>query len=131
MRRRRPIVSSPPPRDGAEPWLALDEALKRRLRAAIDSDRLVTEAEIRKLDDEGRACSLMLASALQRGEDRLAELDADPGSALVEIAATFRDVSSLRRDLGDLETLLSELHEQARAARAAWLTASARLTSRG
>jgi hypothetical protein len=131
MRRRRPTVFSTPPRDGAEPWLALDVALKRRLRATIDSDRLVTEAEIRKFDDEGSACSRMLASALRRGEGRLAELDADSSSSLVEIAATFRDVSALRGDLGELETLLAELHEQARAARSAWLTASARLTSRG
>ena len=130
MRRRRPTLPSPPPRDGAEPFLGLDVALKGRLRGAIESDQLVTEAEIRKLADEGRACTLMLGSALRRGEERLAELDADPASSLVEIAATFRDVSELRRDLGELEALLSELHEQARASRAAWLTASARLTSR-
>jgi hypothetical protein len=130
MRRRRPTVTSPPPREGAEAWLALDAALKTRLRAVIESDRLVTEAEIRKLADEGRACSLMLGAALKRGEDRLAELDADPGSSLVEIAETFRDVSDLRRDLGELQALLADLEEQARAARAAWLTASVRLTSR-
>ena len=130
MRRRRITVQTPPPRDGAEPWLALDSALKSRLRVALESERPVGESELRRLSEEGRACSLMLGSALERGEKRLRELDADPGSPIVEIAATFRDVSALRRDLGELDELLVELAEQARAARAAWLTSSARSTSR-
>ena len=120
MRRCRPTVSSPPPRDGAEPGSRSTWPSERRLRAAIDLDRLVTEAEIGKFDDEGRACALMLASALRRGEDRLAELDADPGSSLVEIARPFATSAALRGDLGELEALLAELHEQARAVRAAW-----------
>jgi hypothetical protein len=130
MRRRRPTVISPPPRDGAEPWLALDSALKSRLRAALEKDRPIAESELRRLTEEGQACSLMLGTALERGEKRLRELDADPGSPIVDIAATFRDVSALRRDLGELDTLLLELQEQARAARAAWLTSSARSASR-
>lgn len=130
MRRRRPTVISTPPHDGAEPWLALDSALKSRLRAALENDGPVAESELRRLTEEGRACSLMLGTALERGEKRLRELDADPGSPIVEIAATFRDVSALRRDLGELDALLLELQEQARAARAAWLTSSARSASR-
>ena len=130
MRRRRLTVQTPPPRDGAEAWLALDSALKSRLRAALESERPVAESELRRLTEEGRACSLMLGTALDRGEKRLRELDADPGSPIVEIAATFRDVSALRRDLGELDVLLLELQENARAARAAWLTSSARSASR-
>jgi hypothetical protein len=130
MRRRRQIAPAPPSREGVGPWLALDSALKSRLRAALESQRPVTEAELRKLSDEGRACTLMLRAELGRGEERLRELDADAASSLVEIAATFRDVSDLRRDLGDLEALLAELQERARAARAAWLTTSARSTPR-
>jgi DNA repair exonuclease SbcCD nuclease subunit len=129
MRRRRQIVE-PVKRQDAEPWLALDAALKTRLREALESERLVTEAEVRRFTDEGRACMLMLRAELTRGEEHLRDLDADPASSLVEIAATFRDVSVLRRDLAELETLLSELQEQARAARAAWLTASARSAPR-
>ena len=130
MRRRRQIVPAPPSREGVGPWLALDSALKSRLRATLESQRPVAESELRKLTEEGRACSLMLRAELDRGEERLRRLDANAASSLVEIAATFRDVSDLRRDLGDLDTLLAELQERARAAHAAWLTASARSAPR-
>lgn len=129
MRRRRQIVL-PVKHEGVEPWLALDAALKTRLREALEGERLVTEVEVRRFAEEGRACTLMLRAELGRGEEKLRALDADPASSLVDIAATFRDVSDLRRDLGELEVLLTELHERARAARAAWLTASARSTPR-
>jgi hypothetical protein len=128
MRRRHQIVL-PVKREGAGPWLALDAALKTRLREALERERLLTEAEVRRLSDEGRACTLMLRAELNRGEEKLRSLDADPASSLVEIAATFRDVSALRQDLGELDSLLDELSERARAARSAWLTASARSQS--
>jgi hypothetical protein len=128
MRRRRQIASTVK-RQGVEPWLALDAALKSRLREALESERLVTEAELRRFSDEGRACTLMLGAELSRGEEKLRALDADPASSLVEIAATFRNVSALRQDLGELDSLLDELSERARAARSAWLTASARSPS--
>jgi len=130
MRRRRQIAPTPPPRDGVEPYLALDSALKARLRAAVEGERPLAEYEVRRLAEESGACSLVLGAALTRGEERLRDLDADPASPIVEIAATFRDVSALRRDLGELESLLADLQERARATRAAWLTASARSTSR-
>ena len=130
MRRRRRLTSAEPPRAGAKPLLDLDAVLQERLRVALASQRPVTEAELRKLTEEAHACSLMLRAELERGEARLAELDADPASSLVDIGATFRDVGALRRDLAELESLLAQLQERARAARAAWLTASARLTSR-
>ena len=126
MRRRRRIAHPEPPRDGAKPWLELDEVLKERLRAALVSQRPVTESEVRKLTEEARACSLMLGAELERGEARLARLDADPASPLAEIGATFRAVSELRRDRDELHSLLRQGEERARAARAAWLTASAR-----
>jgi len=129
MRRRRQIVQTLK-HEGAEPWLALDAVLKTRLREALDGERLVTEVEVRRFADEGRACTLMLRAELNRGEEKLRALDADPASSLVDIAATFRDVSDLRRDLEELETMLTDLHEQARASRAAWLTASARSAPR-
>ena len=125
MRRRHQIVS-PVKRESAEPWLALDAALKTRLREALERERLLTEVEVRRFSDEGRACTLMVRAELNRGEEKLRALDADAASSLVEIAATFREVTELRRDLDELQTLLAELHERARAARSAWLTASAR-----
>jgi hypothetical protein len=130
MRRRRRLTSAEPPREGAKPLLDLDAVLQERLRVALASQRPVTEAELRKLTEEAHACSLMLRAELERGEARLAELDSDAASSLVDIGATFRDVSALRHDLAELESLLAQLQERARAARAAWLTASARLTSR-
>jgi hypothetical protein len=130
MRRRRHTAPSPPPREGVEPYLRLDSALKGRLRAAVESERPPAEHEVRRLAEEGRACSLMLGAVLERGEERLRDLDADPASPIVELAGTFRDVSALRRDLGELDSLLVDLQERARAGRAAWLTASARSASR-
>jgi hypothetical protein len=117
------------PRDGVEPWLELDAILKERLRVALASQRPVTESELRKLTEETRACTLILAAELERGEARLAQLDADPGSSLGEVGATFRAVSALRRDRDDLVALLDRVEERARAARAAWLTASSRPVS--
>jgi hypothetical protein len=128
MRRRRQIVP-PAKREGVEPWLALDAVLKNRLREALEAERLVTEAEVRRFSEEGHACSLMVRAELGRGEEKLRALDADPASSLAEIAATFRDVSVLRRDLGELDAMLAELQERARATRSAWLTASARSPS--
>ena len=82
----------------------------------------MTEAELRKLSDEGRACSLIVGAELKRSETRLAELDSDPASPLAEIAATFRAVNGLRADLDELHVLLGQLQERARAARSGWLS---------
>src|SRR5918994_4175497 len=100
MRRRRRIAHVEEPRDGVEPWLGLDAILKERLRVALASQRPVTEAELRKLTEETRACSLILAAELERVEARLAQLDADPASPLAEVGATFRAVSALRGGRG-------------------------------
>ena len=97
---------------------------------ALASRRPVTETELRKLTEETHACALILGAELERGEARLAQLDADPASPLVEVGATFRAVSALRRDRDDLLSLLGSVEERARAARAAWLTSSARSASR-
>jgi pheromone shutdown protein TraB len=102
--------------------IALDLALKERLRAVI-GDRTVTEATLRKLTEEGRACALILDARLARYERRLGELSGDPDSSLAEIAATMRDVNELRPDLEELHALLDELDAHARALRSAWLTA--------
>ena len=73
-----------------EAWLELDTALKVRLHEVLDDpDRPVTEAELRKLSEEGRACTLILGGELQRLEQRLAELDRDPASSLGAIAGRF------------------------------------------
>jgi chromosome segregation ATPase len=97
----------------------LDSALKERLRAVV-RDEPVTEAELRKLAEEGRACELILGGQLQRSEQRLEELSSDPSSSLVDIAGALREVNELRPDLDELEALLGELQERAREFRARW-----------
>ena len=45
----------------------LDSVLKERLRAVLDS-RPVTEAQLRKLFEEGRACALILSGQLDKAD---------------------------------------------------------------
>jgi chromosome segregation ATPase len=87
----------------------------------------VTEAELRKLAEEGRACELILGGQLQRSEQRLEALSSDPTSSLVEIAAALREVNELRPDLDELEALLGDLQERAREFRARWASTTGSL----
>ena len=101
----------------------LDSALKDRLRAVLDR-RPVTEAELRKLIEEGGACSLLVRARLERDEERLVELSADPATPLAELASTLREVQELRPQLDELESILAELNERAREFRRSWVSAS-------
>jgi hypothetical protein len=98
----------------------LDAALKHRLRSVLDG-RPVTEAELRKLSEEGRA--LILGGRLARSERRLEEQAADPASSLAEIALDLRRVNEVRPDLVELQALLAALAARAREFRASWLSA--------
>jgi hypothetical protein len=105
-----------------EVWLELDTALKERLRKVLDDpERQVTEAELRKLSEEGRACTLILGAELERLEQRLATLDGDPGSPLGAIADGFRRVQDFRAHLDELDGLLAALEGRAREVRTSWL----------
>jgi len=99
----------------------LDSALKERLRAVLDHEP-VTEADLRKLFDEGHAFSLILGGFLEQSERELAALGADPTSSLADIAAAFRRVNELRPDLDELQALLAEVEAHAREFRAEWLS---------
>jgi hypothetical protein len=101
----------------------LDSALKARVRAVLDRQP-VTESELRKLAEEGRACALILGAQLRRAERRLAEVTSDPSSALADIAAAFRSVNEIRPDFEELERLLGELDLKAREFRTSWLRRS-------
>jgi chromosome segregation ATPase len=102
--------------------LELDTALKERLHRVLDDpQRPVTEAELRKLSEEGRACTLILGADLERLERQLAKLDRDRASSLGAIAETFRRVHDFRTHLEELNALLSELDDRAREARTSWL----------
>ena len=106
----------------AEVRLELDTVLKERLHRVLDDPRRrVTEAELRKLSEEGRACALILGANLERLEGKLAKLDGDPASSLGEIAETFRRVHDFRLHLDELNALLSDLDDRAREARTSWL----------
>jgi hypothetical protein len=105
-----------------EVWLELDTALRERLRAVLDEpERPVTEAELRKLSEDGRAYTLILGAELGRLEARLAELDSEPGSTLGAIGEAFRRVHDFRTHLDELEQLLSALDGRAREMRTSWL----------
>jgi hypothetical protein len=102
-------------------WLELDVDLRQRLRDVLEEPpRPVTEAELRKLTEEGRACRLILGAELERLEGRLGKLDADPNSSLGEIAETFRRVHDFREHVGELDELLSALESRAREVRTGW-----------
>jgi len=97
----------------------LDSALKRELRAVLDA-RPVTEAELRRLFEDGRACALILAGQLEKEEARLARLSVESAAPFTELAAALRRVNELRPGLEELHRLLNDLDDQARQLRAAW-----------
>ena len=99
----------------------LDSDLKRRLREMLERDP-VTEAELRKVLDEGRVCASLVRGRLERGEQRLSELVADPETPLAELANALRVVNDLRPRLTELESTLAELQERAPEYRRSWLT---------
>ena len=100
----------------------LDSELKERLRAVL-GDRRVTEADLRRLAEEGRACALILRAQLAKHEQALTALSADPASSLSDIAEALREVNH-RPDLAELEALLDDLEERARQVRLAWVSAA-------
>jgi chromosome segregation ATPase len=99
----------------------LDARLKERLRA-VAARQPATEAELRKLAEEGRAVAGLIDARLERGERALQELAFDPASSLTEIAATLREVNELRPSLEELNSLLAELNRRAREVRQSWVS---------
>ena len=84
----------------------LDSALKERLHAVLDSQPL-TEADLRKLSEQGQACLLIMSGQLKQREQRLAELVSDQTSSLAEVAAALRDLKQLRPELHELRAVIS------------------------
>jgi hypothetical protein len=102
-------------------WLELDVELRTRLRDVLEEPRRpVTEAELRKLLEEGRACRLILGAELERLEGRLGKLDSDPASSLGAIGDAFRRVHDFRVHVMELDGLLSSLDDRAREVRTSW-----------
>lgn len=102
-------------------WLELDTELRKRLHDVLENPRRpLTEVEIRKLGDEGRACTLILHAELGHLQQRLDELDRDPDSSLGAIAAAFRRVSDVRTHVDELDDLLAAFEDRAKEARTTW-----------
>ena len=102
-------------------WLELDVELMVRLQDVLEEPRRpVTETDLRKLSEEGRACRLILGAELERLEGCLGKLDADPASSLGAIADAFRRVHDLRAHVRELDELLSALDDRAREVRTSW-----------
>jgi hypothetical protein len=99
----------------------IDSVFKARARAVLEG-RPATEADLRKLFEEGRACALILDGQLENGERKLGELASDPESSIAELAAAFRRVNELRPDLAELDELLADLDTRAREFRTSWLS---------
>lgn len=100
---------------------SLDSVLKERLRVVLDGGP-ATEAELRKLFEEGQACALIMSAQLEHGEQRLNELADDPTSRIAELASTMREVNELRPELDELQSLLGALEARAREVRTSWVT---------
>src|SRR5207249_859306 len=105
----------------AEPWLELDAVLRERLRDVLqEPPRPLTEAELRSLLEEGRACMLILGGELERLERRLAKLDADPEASFSALTHAFRRVNEFRTHVEELGALLTVLETRAHEVRASW-----------
>jgi chromosome segregation ATPase len=98
----------------------LDSALKRRLRDVLGRDS-VTEAELRAVAEQGRACTLILRGLIDGSRTRLDRLSADPASSLAEVAAAYRAISDLQPDLDELEALMTALDARSHELRARWV----------
>jgi hypothetical protein len=104
-----------------EPWLELDAVLRGRLREVLrEPPPPVTEAELRSLLEEGRACMLILSGELNRLEGRLAQLDGDPQASFSAITDALRRVNQFRAHVEELSALLIALETHAHEVRSSW-----------
>jgi phage-related minor tail protein len=97
-----------------------DFALIERLREVVRAQP-ATEAELRALGEQADAWARALEGQVDGSERRLRELNADPASDLVEVAAELRRVETLRPQLEQVRELQAELDVRARELRTEWL----------
>ena len=98
----------------------LDLELVTRLRQVVAGE-VVTEAELRALDDEAGGWVRATDAQLRAAELRLTTLNADPASPLAEIAAEVRRVEALSREMQEARRLTKGLERRTRELRTAWL----------
>jgi len=91
----------------------LDGAVKARVRAVLDG-RAATEAELRKLFEDGRACSLILSGELEHTSTRRPGRRLRRGRAATENRARD-DVEERKESQGALQrSLLAKLEMRTR-----------------
>jgi hypothetical protein len=98
----------------------LDVALVKRLRQVVAGE-VATESELRTLADHAGGWVRVAEARVAAAEGRLASLNADPSSPLVEIASEVRRVDALSRELAEARRLVVGLELRARELRTAWL----------
>jgi hypothetical protein len=98
----------------------LDLALVTRLREVV-AGKMVTEAELRALDDEAGGWLRATEAQLRAAEERLTLLNADLATPLTEIAGEVRRVEALSRERDQARLLSEGLERRTRELRTAWL----------
>jgi predicted phage gp36 major capsid-like protein len=98
----------------------LDSALIARLHAVLEHEP-ATEADLRRLFEEGEAWVRILRAQLHRTEERLERRSEAPGSTLMDIASDLRRTHELAGELDELSALLLRLRARARELRTTWL----------
>ncbi len=98
----------------------LDLALAVRLRQVVAGE-IVSEAELRALDDEAGGWLRATEAQLRAAEDRLTKLNSDPATPLAEIAAEVRRAETLSRERDEARRLIDGLEQRTREVRTAWL----------
>jgi hypothetical protein len=98
----------------------LDLALVARLRQVV-AGGVVSEAELRALDDEAGGWLRATEAQLRAAEDRLTTLNSDPATPLAAIAAEVRRAEALSRERDEALRLIGGLEQRTREVRTAWL----------
>jgi hypothetical protein len=98
----------------------LDVALVTRLRQVVAGE-IVTESELRALDDEAGGWLRATEAQLHAVEDRLTRMNSDPAAPLAEIAAEVRRVEVLAHERDEAQRLIDGLEQRTRELRTAWL----------
>jgi hypothetical protein len=103
----------------------LDFALIRRLREVRERTTPATESELRMLTEQAEAWARTVEGQIHSSERHIARLNSNPASSLAQIADELRRVETLRPQLREVRSLLSDLENRARELRTQWLLTQA------
>lgn len=105
----------------------LDLELVKRLRQVVTGE-VATESELRTLAEQADGWARATEAQLRAAETRLARLNADPASALGDMAVELRRVEDLYAELEEARLLVAGLERRTRELRTAWLKHHAEAT---